>query len=251
MNEDLYKLDVKDFSVIKRNMVEIVSLSKQLSFCFEDAEDYDNVEVVERVVKCCFKVLSRIINTEELEKLDDYQPTDINLTNVLKDIANETRSKLRFRRMVVIVECAENIHVMADSERLIACLFNLIVNAAQNSPLEETAIKISVVNLNDSVSVSVSDSGYGMDRDDLDEILADKSHRGGLAVVSKFCEKAGTQLFADSSADGGMTFSFRLPLADPSQAVLRSNKKLITDNIFTPANIYFSKVEDYAQNIIP
>ena len=63
-----------DRSAIKRSMLEIIGLSHQLSFDLEQSESYDQIDIVERVVGCCYKVLAQNINPEKFEKLDSYYP---------------------------------------------------------------------------------------------------------------------------------------------------------------------------------
>ena len=115
--------------------------------------------------------------------------------------------------------------VNIDSGRIRQVLHNLLENALHFS-VSGGSIKVSAVLARDnSVVVSVSDTGSGIDPDDLDKVFdhfykADRARQRnyggagiGLALVRKYIELHGGRVWAESKPGKGSTFSFTLPAA--------------------------------------
>ncbi|HEX7626647.1 MAG TPA: HAMP domain-containing sensor histidine kinase [Gaiellaceae bacterium] len=111
--------------------------------------------------------------------------------------------------------------VRGDSERLRQVLGNLIDNAVKYSPTGE-AVQVRVVPLNGVVSISVSDRGPGIDRDDhrlIFEKFGRVSGNGakpgtglGLYIARSIAEAHGGTLDVSSAPGRGATFTLKLPL---------------------------------------
>jgi signal transduction histidine kinase len=115
--------------------------------------------------------------------------------------------------------------VNIDSDRIRQVLHNLLENALHFS-MAGGSIKVrAVMGKEDSLVVSVSDTGSGIDPDDLDKVFdhfykADKARQRnyggagiGLALVRKYVELHGGRVWVESEPDKGSTFSFTLPVA--------------------------------------
>lgn len=243
MDKSKYNMSEYDCSIIKKNMTEALSISQKLSVVFEDIEDYESYDSVQRVIKCCYNVMSSIINIDELIKMDSYYPQRVNLSRIIEDIVSACRSKLRHCGVKILCDCGENIIAMTDADRFVSALMNLIINSVQNTERGNGEVKIKVIVLGENISVSVSDNGYGLDRDEITECI-ESDEACGLKVVSEFCRVAGTKLFTDVSADGGLLVSFRLPAASEGEIILKSPKAFISTGSLSAVSIYLSKIED-------
>jgi len=115
--------------------------------------------------------------------------------------------------------------VFIDSDRIRQVLHNLIDNALRYTPAAGT-IKIGANHTaTDGVTVSVADSGRGIDAEDLPHVFdhfykVDRSrHRGhggagiGLAMVKQLVELHGGKVWVESKRGKGSTFYFTLPAA--------------------------------------
>ncbi len=242
--EEILELNKHECTVIRSNLTEIVSCAERLELALEDADVYEEMGTVSRIVSSCYKVLSAVINSEEMVKLDEYRPVIFCLSDLVVDMVNVCRSKLRKSHIEIITEIDEIIYVNSDPERLTSCLMNLIVNAIKNVDRNDGKIRIRISKLNGSASIVISDNGYGADLEKIEERLADENKKTGLAVVGKFCRQAKTNIIVDDSADGGLLFSFHLPLARSNQLTLKSRKSFIPDNTFSPVKVYLAKIED-------
>jgi signal transduction histidine kinase len=120
--------------------------------------------------------------------------------------------------------------VNADIGMMEKVLQNLIENAIKFTP-ENGNIVLELQRLNDTVQVSVKDSGYGISPEELPHIF-DRYHKGnrsemkdrqglglGLAIVKKILEAHNISLSVESKEGEGTIFSFNLPVYRTSQRV--------------------------------
>ena len=115
--------------------------------------------------------------------------------------------------------------VMADRQRIVQVINNLLSNAAQYSP-ESAPIQVSAVHEDVHVSISVMDQGRGVSADMLPHLfrkhvrLGDGGIRGsglGLAICKGLVEAHGGRIQAESVGSGlGTRFTFTIPVAEES-----------------------------------
>ena len=128
--------------------------------------------------------------------------------------------------------------VMADRQRIIQVMNNLLANAARHSPVS-APIRITAVHEDVHVAVSVSDEGRGVPPDLLPHLFrkharvgGDRGIRGsglGLAICKGLVEAHGGRIRAESEGDGlGARFTFTIPVAsdagiDAATGIVRSS----------------------------
>ena len=114
--------------------------------------------------------------------------------------------------------------VMADPQRVVQILNNLLSNAARNAP-ESSPIRIAARLDGAHVAISVSDRGRGIPADRLPHLFrkhsgADDAERGlgsglGLAICKGLVEAHGGRIRAMSGGEGrGARFTFTVPVAE-------------------------------------
>ena len=112
--------------------------------------------------------------------------------------------------------------VMADPQRILQVLNNLLTNAARHSP-ESSPIRVTAEREGAHLAVSVSDGGQGISPDRLPHLFrkysgsAEQGRVGGLglAICKGLVEAHGGRIRAESGGPGqGARFTFTLPLAD-------------------------------------
>ena len=117
--------------------------------------------------------------------------------------------------------------VMADRQRIVQILNNLLSNAAQYSP-ESSPIRVGAAQNGVCVAISVSDEGRGVPPDLLPHLfrkhvrLGDGGIRGsglGLAICKGLVEAHGGRIRAESAGtDLGTRFTFTIPVAEEPAA---------------------------------
>ena len=114
--------------------------------------------------------------------------------------------------------------VMADRQRIVQVLNNLLCNAALNSP-ESSPLRVSAVRKGVHLAISISDEGRGVPPDLLPHLFrkhvragADRGIRGsglGLAICKGLVEAHGGRIRAESAGAGlGAGFTFTLAVAE-------------------------------------
>ena len=123
---------------------------------------------------------------------------------------------------VRLIEDAQPAALLADRDRVLQTLTNLISNAVKFSP-PGTAVRASCMRRDDEVLFEVRDEGRGIPADKLDAIFerfeqvdgSDSREKGGtglgLAICRTIVERHGGRIWADSELGAGSTFSFVLP----------------------------------------
>jgi len=113
--------------------------------------------------------------------------------------------------------------VNVDSQRIAQVLFNLLDNALRYTPAGGT-ITVKARRMDEVVQVDVMDQGPGLDPDEL-PLIFERFHRSdkarsrstggaglGLAIVKQLVEAHGGEVWAESEASAGATFSFTVPV---------------------------------------
>jgi two-component system phosphate regulon sensor histidine kinase PhoR len=128
------------------------------------------------------------------------------------------------RRRITLRETTDPAIVMADRDRILQVLTNLLDNAIKFTP-EGGTVDVSVTSTPAGAVVSVTDTGRGIPADDLPRIFnrfyrVDRSRsRGaggtglGLAIAKHIVEAHGGRISVASRVNAGSTFAFTLPVA--------------------------------------
>lgn len=112
--------------------------------------------------------------------------------------------------------------VKGDHEKLKQVLLNLLTNAIKYNN-EGGAVKVSAIQYDEHITVSVADTGFGISEENLPHIFEKfyrvADHEGvtqgtglGLAVAKRIVEGHGGKIWVESQAGQGTTFSFTLPI---------------------------------------
>jgi len=121
----------------------------------------------------------------------------------------------------------EEMQVIADGQRLLQVMANLLSNAAKHSPAGES-VSISLRRTNGSLRIAIRDHGPGVPEAFRETIFdkfsqADNSSANqdsgtglGLAISKAFVEGMGGTIGFDSQPGQGATFYFHLPVAQAS-----------------------------------
>jgi signal transduction histidine kinase len=143
-----------------------------------------------------------------------------------------TLVKERATRHGLALECTLDpavADVHADERKFKQVMLNLLSNAVKFTP-EGGRITVAARPVNDTVEVSVSDTGVGIAAEDCDAVFeefrqvgqsSDAKAQGtglGLALTRKFIELHGGRIWLTSAPGKGSTFSFTLPVAQPAAA---------------------------------
>jgi len=147
----------------------------------------------------------------------------VNVKSLLEGLKDLTLEWSRKRKLDVKLTCPSSVGiVMADERRLKQVILNLLRNAINFTP-ENGKISISADKIGDMIKISVSDTGIGIDGEDIDRIFqpfektqaaGNESGAGlGLSLVKNIVELHGGRVEIDSELGEGTTVDLYLPIS--------------------------------------
>jgi signal transduction histidine kinase len=175
--------------------------------------------------------LSRLINQIlDLAKLESGRAVLVSAEVDLNDVAHESIASLSqvFREKGIVLDmqpAAEAVVVLADRDRLIQVMLNLLSNAAKFVPERAGRVTVAIRTAATEAGIEVTDNGIGI-RPEERETIFEKFRQGGqdvmtdkpqgtglgLPISRQIIEHFGGRLWAESARGGGARFIFMLPL---------------------------------------
>ena len=179
--------------------------------------------------------LVRLVNDMlELERFDagrtalDRRPSDL---ADLAAIAVQAVEALAEAGGVSLISTVRGVRLLADPDRVVQALVNLLGNAVKFSP-RGGKVTLSAEARGHMALISVADEGPGIPADKLASIFErftqvdssdarDKGGTGlGLAITRAIVERHGGRIWAENGAAGGATFRFTLPVLGGRAAIV-------------------------------
>ncbi|MDQ3759366.1 MAG: response regulator [Actinomycetota bacterium] len=175
--------------------------------------------------------------------------------------------QLAAEAQVKLIADARPAVILADPDRVIQTLTNLISNAVKFSP-EGSSVQVSAAHRDHEVLFSVSDEGPGIPADKLDSIFgrfqqvdaSDSREKGGtglgLAICRTIVEHHGGRIWAESKLGSGATFSFVLPAqattdAPPLGRVEGGPTVLVCDDDAAVVEVVGTMLEQRGYRVLP
>lgn len=196
------------------------TMLKNQSLSADTREEYMNT-----IIRAADNLSSLVSNILRLNKLDNQEidppAGEYDLCGQLCECALRFESLWEQKNITFHVDIEERATIQADSEMLEIVWNNLLSNALKfTSPGGE--VSLSQTSDADEITVSVSDTGCGMDNETIKHIFdkfyqGDTSHSGegnglGLALAYRVVEKTGGTLKVISEPGKGSTFTVTLPV---------------------------------------
>jgi two-component system, NtrC family, sensor histidine kinase KinB len=170
------------------------------------------------------KLVKELLDMSRLESGKyELKQERINLRSLVEEALKPLRLQFREKGIHLETEIAESTpDVPGDQQQLSWVVTNLVSNALRYTPAEGT-VTVHADIIDDSVRVSVKDSGRGIPRDAV-EVIFDKfvqikqatdatpgSVGLGLAIAKEVVEAHGGKIWVESSIGQGSTFFFTIP----------------------------------------
>lgn len=179
-----------------------------------------------------------IVKTLQLARLRSpavkFDIEDINLNKLIEKVSEVEKYRLEGNNIILENKVDSEIFVEADQIRFTELLSNLISNAIKFTPEKGGFIIIDAANKDDIITVSVKDTGIGMNENEIENVFnefykADQSRHEmsssglGLSICKRIVEKHGGKIWAESLGRGkGSIFYF---------TIKKSEKNLISETV--------------------
>ncbi len=172
-------------------------------------------------------LVENILQTAVLDKGQfKLRPQEVDVHEIIERAISNIRLQVEKREGEIIVdEKAEKNILFADRIHLTNIIYNLVDNALKYSE-QKPQIKISTVNLNGGMQISVSDNGIGISKENQKKIFENfyrvptgnihnvKGFGLGLSYVKAAIEKHGGKIEIESEVGKGSMFKIYLPFKE-------------------------------------
>lgn len=229
----------KLFSIISHDLKSpLVSVNGFSEMLINDMDQLDNSEIR----KYCIYIHQASISLNSiLEGLAEwgqlqlgqvaFMPKHYLLSKQIEKVISQQKVNALNKEIEIESEFPENLRVFADEIMIETSLRNLISNAIKFTP-KGGKIKVSVKQNDDkSITISVSDTGVGMTKDQIDGLFKNSYHTStvgtngekgtglGLGICKEFIEKNGGKIWVESAVDVGTTFNFNVLTENVSKLI--------------------------------
>ena len=225
--------------VLKQNLASLGEMSAGLAHEFKNAmaalhgyaQFLQNIDTDERTKGAADALLQEVRNLSEMTtaflkfaKPQPLQLEEISLSELIEDCARELRPLFEQRSVNFAANYSNsNLDVRADPRLLRQALLNLLRNAAEAIPDEQTVRRVTVEATNDVVdgegwvTATIRDTGSGISATDLPKVFIPffttkaSGHGVGLPLAHRIVTQHGGTLSAANAPDGGAILTVRLP----------------------------------------
>lgn len=151
------------------------------------------------------------------------QSTDVNVVEILDQTIGDQKAFILEKNIKVEIDAPSVLEIKSDEQILLNVMSNLVSNAVKYTP-PDGRIKIVLGKKGDKLHFSITDTGYGIPKQDQGKLFNKffraenvKRHSSdgtglGLYIVKAFLENAGGKIEFESKEMKGTTFTFELPL---------------------------------------
>jgi signal transduction histidine kinase len=192
-------------------------------------QDY-YLKIVSDEIRRLSRLVVAMLNMSKIESGDfEMKPKKYNLTDQIIHILLTFEQKIEKKNIEIKgLDNISTVSITADPDMIYQVIYNLFDNAVKFTN-ENGYIQVDMVELNDSVQVSIKNSGSGIDSAELPKIFerfykVDKSRsldaKGaglGLYIVKKMVEMHGGRIYAKSDNSSVAEFIFTLPKEQPKK----------------------------------
>lgn len=185
--------------------------------------DPDFREAFKKVVSFDIERINKLLTdlTEFSTNGKKTERSRFNITELIDEIADYIQKKFESQKNITIEKKYKDIelNIIGDRDKLKHAFINIMNNGCQ--AMERGGVlRVVIVPDGRNVNISISDTGRGIDIDDIDRIFEpfyttkDRGMGLGLAISKKAVEENGGNIRVESELGYGTTFIITLPLTD-------------------------------------
>ena len=227
--EEISKMKDKIFAVIMHDLKNpfntVVTLINFMESNYHTMQENQKYSGILSLKKSIFNV------NEFLENLLDWlnskennlvlYKTNFDIRTTINSVIKLYKPRAEQKAIELKTHIDSNLFVYADERMIKTVLRNLIDNALKFT-FDKGKIEINAIEVNDKITISISDTGVGIDEDDKDKIFKldsyfttkgteyEKGSGLGLILSKEFVEKNEGEIWFESKTDVGSTFYFTI-----------------------------------------
>lgn len=170
-------------------------------------------------------------------RAEEMKMEAVNVTLLLQECIDQLKFKADEKDQRLELEIWEDVHVMADREKLMRVLSNLIVNAIKFSPLK-SVVKVKIQMKAERLELSVQDHGIGIPdnlKDKIFDPFTEAKRAGtsgeqpfglGLSISKQIIEAHNGKIWFESEENLGTVFFIELPVSTQTTEPKKKNTVL-------------------------
>lgn len=187
-----------------------------------DTEKKSHLNVIRQSGQQIYALLDNLLNWSRAQSgRIDFNPEPVNLTENIENAIELVRSSADNKLISLFTDFSKDVIVKADKNMLSTILRNLLTNAIKFTP-DKGMITVSTHINSKKVTVSITDTGVGMNEDELSRLFkldGNLKNEGtnnetgtglGLILCQEFMNLHKSKIIAESTPGKGSTFSFSL-----------------------------------------
>jgi Na+/proline symporter/nitrogen-specific signal transduction histidine kinase len=193
----------------------------------ETSERQRYLGIVIRETERLTRLINQVLDLSKLESGNaDWRPAEVDMRDVIDEAIASTAQVFKERDIALEARVPASCpSVIADRDRMVQVLLNLISNAAKFCEPHRGHVVVSLSREGDCIQCDVEDNGVGISESD-QKIIFDKFRQVGDAMTAKpqgtglglpisrsIVQHLGGRLWVQSTPGRGSRFSFTIPLA--------------------------------------
>jgi PAS domain S-box-containing protein len=211
---------------LKTPLVSIKGFTNLLLELYRNELNTEILSIIDEIKNGCNR-LEDLIKTSELESGKiKLEKSESDLAQLVKNSVEELKGFIKLRKHRIDVDINSNLKIYCEENKIRDVVNNLLSNAVKYTPPQGT-IEIKSMIKEESITISIKDSGIGLTEDEIDSIFTrfgkierygqgyDVISEGsglGLYVSKKIIEMHNGKIWVESKGrNKGSTFYFSLP----------------------------------------
>ena len=242
---------VSNLTALCRNTMQAVTwLSTNICAKLDQAELYEEKQLVEKQIQNCYKLLRGAKNVEDMCFYQTEMQSEqvFCVDKILESICKNVQQLLTHtqRKFEFNIE-EKDVKINADLRRFENAFLNVLSNAFSYSPAEaKVSVLLSVINNN--AVIKVSDNGYGMSSEVLSQAVVagftterENAKQGlGLYLADAFAKRTNGNLIINSKENEGTTVTISLPLTEKESQSLEADEIEYYSKLYSPIDVALS-----------
>lgn len=222
--DKFFSIVTRDLKSIFLNLTKISENLKKKEHEIEDEELLKYIKEINDTSKYGYNFLENLFEWSRIQTGEiQYNPKLINLKNTIEPVFNLLRSTIAIQKGIIFYSMiTSGLEVFADAKMLQTIVKNLATNALKYSNSGDEII-ISAEEKNEFVEISVSDTGIGIEDEDLENLFqldatasteGTKGEKGtglGLILSKQLVDLHSGTISVSSIAGEGSVFKFSVP----------------------------------------
>ena len=256
---------------IRTPMNGVLGMAELLANSDIDERQQEFVKIINSSATALLDIINDILDFSKIEAgALELDPVSFNLSETINDVVALLLPKAQSKGLELVIDYAPSLPraFIGDAGRLRQVVTNLIGNAIKFTEKGHILLTVAVTrqaDKNSIVSVSVKDSGIGIEKDKMDAVFkkftqADgsttRTYGGtglGLSISKKIIELMGGRMRVHSVFGEGSTFAFGVPLEEDisrdavvyQSDIVAGKRVLIVDDIAVNRQILSQQVEGW------